>query len=51
MQAKNLAGMTLAEPQVKPIKKSCRKQAVSFGMWKDREDIVGASEYVRSLRF
>jgi len=34
----------------KPIKKSCRKQAVSFGMWKDREDIGEASEYVRNLR-
>ncbi|MDR2594072.1 MAG: hypothetical protein LBC87_04805 [Fibromonadaceae bacterium] len=34
----------------KPIKKSYRKQAVSFGMWKDREDIGDATEYVRNLR-
>jgi len=34
----------------KPIKKSASKQTVSFGMWKDREDIENASEYVRNLR-
>jgi len=34
----------------KPIKKSYRKQTLSFGMWKDREDIGDASEYVRDLR-
>ena len=34
----------------KPIKKNVRKQAVSFGMWKDREDIENAGEYVRNLR-
>jgi len=34
----------------KPIKKSYRKQTVSFGMWKDREDIGNVSEYVRNLR-
>jgi len=34
----------------KPIKKNYRKQTVSFGMWKDREDIGDASEYVRTLR-
>ena len=34
----------------KPIKKSYRKQALSFGMWKDREDIRDANEYVRHLR-
>jgi len=34
----------------KPIKKNYRKQALSFGMWKDREDIGDANEYVRHLR-
>ena len=34
----------------KPIKKNVRKQAVSFGMWKDRKDIGNAGEYVRNLR-
>ena len=34
----------------KPIKKNIKKQSISFGMWKDREDIGNASEYVRSLR-
>ena len=34
----------------KPVKKNVKKQAVSFGMWKDREDIANASEYVNNLR-
>ncbi|MDR2999694.1 MAG: hypothetical protein LBU89_00395 [Fibromonadaceae bacterium] len=34
----------------KPIKKNVRKKTASFGMWKDREDIGNASEYVRDLR-
>jgi hypothetical protein len=34
----------------KPIKKNIKRQTVSFGMWKDREDIENAGEYVRNLR-
>ena len=34
----------------KPVKKNVKKQTVSFGMWKDREDIGDASEYVSNLR-
>jgi len=33
-----------------PIKKNIRKQTVSFGMWKDKEEIGDAGEYVRNLR-
>jgi len=32
------------------IKKNVKQQTVSFGMWKDRDDIGNASEYVCNLR-
>jgi len=32
------------------VKKNVKQQTVSFGMWKDRDDIGNASEYVRNLR-
>jgi len=34
----------------KPVKKNVKQQTVSFGMWKDRDDIGNASEYVCNLR-